>query len=62
MIELVLGILIGLLVNPFRSETQEVLKRFSKKLPHKMASFEGYSEEESNFAESLKSELPKKIL
>lgn len=62
MIEFILGLIVGLLINPFRGETQEVLKRFSKKLPHKMGEIVGLSEAEENFKNSLKETEDTKIL
>ena len=64
----ILGLITGLLVNHWRSSSKEIsqliknAQRIKNKLPHKMAEIVGLSEEEENFQESLKSELPKKIL
>jgi hypothetical protein len=57
-----LGIIIGLLVNPFRNETQEALKRFSKKLPHKMGEIVGLSSEEQDFQDSLNNSFKDKVI
>jgi len=56
-----LGMIIGLLVNPFRENIKDELQKVKDKLLHKQGFIVGFSEEEENFKNSLNSNFDKKI-